>query len=318
MNKQPKVVIIGSANIDLIMRTIRIPRAGEILTDGKFSTACGGKGANQAVALARLGASVEFIGRIGQDPFGEILFQNLKNEGVLTSNTVRDPQYHTGTVSILVNAQGDNAMVADYGSNLQLGPDDIEQAADSIQTADLVLLQCEVPESPNLCALSIAKDAGIPVIINPASIIPSSLDMLKGTYLITPNLVEAEALADLTGRNLSSETNPFRKAEEAAQSLIDAGIERIIVTLGSKGSMCVTPKIKKHFGTFPTNQVDATGAGDSFTAAIAYGVATGQSIEDSVVLASATAAIAVSRLGAQPSFPIINEVQAFLDSHTIS
>ena len=318
MNTQPKVVVIGSANIDLIMRIERVPQTGEILTNGKFSTACGGKGANQAVALARLGANVEFIGRFGRDPFGEILLQNLKDSGVSVSNIVRDPEYHTGTVSILVDAQGENTMVADFGSNLQLCPDDIEKAADSIQKSDLVLLQCEVPESPNFCALSIAKDAGIPVIINPASIIPSSLDMLKGTYLITPNLVEVEALADLTGRNLSSETDPFRKAEEAAQSLIDAGIERIVVTIGSKGSVCVTPEIKKHFGTFSTNQVDATGAGDSFTAAIAYGVATGQSIEDSVVLASATAAIAVSRLGAQPSFPIIDEVQAFLDSHTLS
>jgi len=317
VDKQPKVVVIGSANIDLIMRIERVPKTGEILTNAKFSTACGGKGANQSVALARLGANVEFIGRFGQDPFGEILLQNLEDAGVSVSNIVRDPEYHTGTVSILVDAQGENTMLADYGSNLQLCPDDIEKAADSIRKADLVLLQCEVPESPNLCALSIAKDGGIPVIINPASIIPSSLDMLKGTYLITPNLGEVEALAGLTGKSPSSETDPFRKAEEAAQSLIDAGIDRIVVTLGSRGSVCVSPEMKKHFGTFPTTQVDATGAGDAFTAAIAYGVAIGQSIEDSIGLASATAAIAVSRLGAQPSFPTIEEIQAFLDLHTL-
>ena len=317
MDKQPKVVVIGSANMDLIMRTARIPRSGEIFTDGKFTTASGGKGANHAVALARLGAKVEFIGRIGQDPFGEILLENLRNEGVSISNTVRDAAYHTGTVSILVNAQGDTAMVADYGSNLRLCPSDIEKASDSIRKADLMLLQCEVPEAANLCALAIAKDAGIPVIINPASILPSSLDLLQGAYLITPNLGEAEGLVGLTGKRLYSATNPFRKAEEVAQSLIDAGIERIIVTLGSKGSVYVAPGIKKDFGTFPTTQVDVTGAGDAFTAAIAYGIATGQSIEDAIILASATAAISVSRLGAQPSFPPLKEVQAFLDSHTL-
>ena len=316
MARQPKVVVIGSANIDLIMRTEKVPQAGEIFTDGKFATACGGKGANQAVALARLGAKVEFIGRVGQDPFGEILLENLKNEGVSVANTVRDPKYHTGTVSILINAQGDNAMIADYGSNLQLCPDDIEKTTDSIRQADLVLLQCEVPESVNFCALTLAKDAGVPVVMNPASIIPSHLDMLKETYLITPNLGEVEALARLTGKSPSPETDPSRKAEASAQCLLEAGIERIIVTLGSRGSVYAVSGIKKRFGSFPSTQVDVTGAGDCFTAAVAYGIATGRSIEKAVSLASA-AALAVSRLGAQPSFPTIKEVQAFLDSHTM-
>jgi ribokinase len=316
VNKQPRVLVIGSANIDLIMRIARLPNRGELLTDSKFSTACGGKGANQAVALARLGADVEFIGRVGEDPFGEILLQNLENEGVSISRIVRDSEYHAGTVSILVDAGGENTMIADFGSNLQLCPDDIERAADSIRKADLMLLQGEVPESANLCAVSFAKDSNIPIIVNPAPMSLSSVDMLKGSYLITPNLVEAEALAGLAGKELFAETDPFKKAEEAAQFLIDAGIERIVVTIGSQGSVYVSSDIKKPFGTFPTNQVDATGAGDAFTAAIAYGIATGQSIEDSIGFASATSAIAVSRLGAQPSFPTIEEVQAFLDLHT--
>ncbi len=318
MNKQPRVVIIGSANIDLIMRVERVPKTGEILTNAKFSTACGGKGANQAVALARLGVNVEFSGRIGLDPFGEMLLQNLENEGVSISHIVRDPDYHTGTVSILVDAGGENTMIADFGSNLQLCSDDIERAADSIRKADLMLLQGEVPESANLCAVSLAKDSNVPIIVNPAPMSLSNLDMLQGTYLITPNLVEAEALSGLAGKGPSVGTEPFKKAEEVARPLIDAGIERIVVTLGSKGSVYVDSEMKRDFGTFPTTQVDATGAGDAFTAAIAYGIATGQSIEDSVGFASATAAIAVSRLGAQPSFPTIHEVQAFLDSHSLS
>ncbi len=316
MDKKPKVVVIGSANIDLIMRVERVPKTGELLTDGKFSTACGGKGANQAVALTRLGANVEFIGRIGRDPFGDILLQNLENEGVSISHVVRDPEYHAGTVSILVDAQGENTMIADFGSNLQLCPDDIEQAADVIRKADLVLLQGEVPESANFCAVSLAKETNVSIIINPAPMSFSSLDMLKEAYLITPNLVEAEALASLAGKELSAKTDPFKKAEKVAQCLMDAGIKRIIVTLGNKGSVCVTPEIKKHFGTFPTTQVDATGAGDAFTAAMAYGIATELSVEESIGFASATAALAVSRLGAQPSFPTIEEVQAFLNSHT--
>jgi ribokinase len=180
-----------------------------------------------------------------------------------------------------------------------------------------MLLQGEVPESANLCAVSLAKETHVPIIVNPAPMSLSSLDVVKGSYLITPNLVEAEALAGLAGKDRSTETDPFKKAEETSQSLIDAGIERVVVTLGSKGSVYVSSEIKKHFGTFPTNQVDATGAGDAFTAAIAYGIATGKSIEDSIGFASATAALAVSRLGAQPSFPTIKEVQAFLDLHTL-
>ncbi|MBD3308350.1 ribokinase [candidate division KSB3 bacterium] len=317
MEKRPHIVVIGSANIDLIMKTETIPQAGQIYTDGVFATACGGKGANQAVALARLDAHVEFIGRIGQDPFGDILRQNLEHEGVLTTHLIADHEVHTGTVSILINAQGDNAMVADYGSNLRLCPEDIDNIADVIRQADLVLLQCEVPEPPNIRASALAQDAGVPVIMNPASIVPSNLEMLRGISLITPNLGEAEALAALAGTQFPAAMNPVEKAEQAARVLRDAaGIERIIVTLGSQGAVYVDAQGSQAFEAFPITQVDVTGAGDCFTATIAYGMATGYPRDEAVTFASAAAALAVSRLGAQPSFPTSKEVQAFLETQT--
>ncbi len=317
MNKSPKIVVIGSANIDLIMRVQRVPKSGETLPQGRFSTAAGGKGANQAVTLALLGADVEFIGRIGEDYFGEMVIRSLHEAGVSISHIVLDNNYHTGTVVILVDSEGQNAMIPDYGSNLCLCPEDIDEVTDLIRTTDLVLLQHEVPESANLKAISIAEESLVPVIINPAPILPSNIDSLKRSYLITPNLVEAEALARVTGASLSFGKTEVERAKEAASVLLRAGIGRIVVTIGDLGSIYVSSEMKMTFGAFHVSPVDATAAGDSFTAALSYGIASGKSIEDSILFASATAAITVSRAGAQPSLPTMEEVQNFLKSNTI-
>jgi ribokinase len=315
--KTPEIVVIGSANIDLVMQIHRVPNAGETLTGGKFTVSSGGKGANQAVALARLGARVKFVGRLGEDPFGDILVRSMANSGVDVSGVIRDPINHTGTVMIIVDANGDNAMITDYGSNLCFCSEDLEVVVPHLRGADLMLLQCEVSEALNLHAVSIGQGIGIPVIINPASNIPTSIEMLKGAALITPNLAEVKALASLCEGSLSFGSSPIEQALQASRILIREGVPRIVVTLGHHGALYISAEEQKIIGTFPTTQVDATGAGDAFTAALSYGLAAKLPVSDCMELAAATAAIAVSRLGAQPSFPTMGEVKKFLESKTL-
>jgi ribokinase len=317
ISAKPHIAVIGSAQIDLIMRVDRVPEAGETLTGGEFSMVPGGKGANQAVALGRLGAEVVFIGRVGQDPFGDTLLLSLRKSGVNISPVVRDPTASTGTTLILVDRQGENTMVPDYGANLQLCSEDIKRAASSIRKADLVLLQFEVPEEVNLHAVSIAEKYHVPVVINPAPTLPSSVDILKRSYMITPNLVEAEALAGLEGYAADSVDSKYGRALGAAVFLNHAGVERLVITLGNSGSLFLSEEGEKTFGIYRTEQIDATGAGDAFTAALVFGIASARSVEDSVLLASATAALSVSRMGAQSSFPSMAEVQNFINSARI-
>ncbi len=314
---KPHVAVIGSAQIDLVMRVDRVPEAGETLTGGEFSMVPGGKGANQAVALGRLGAEVVFIGRVGQDPFGDTLLMSLQKSGVNISHVVRDQTASTGTTLILVDRQGENTMVPDYGANMQLCSEDLDRAASSIGKADLILLQFEVPEEVNLHAISIAEKYGVPVVINPAPTLPSSLDVLKRSNMITPNLVEAEALAGLDGYAADPEDSKLKRAIRAAEFLSNTGVEKIVVTLGNSGSLFHSEKEHKTFGTFRTEQIDATGAGDAFTAALVFGIASARSVEESVVLASATAALSISRMGAQSSYPYMAEVRNFIGSARI-
>jgi ribokinase len=314
---KPHIAVIGSAQIDLVMSVDRVPEAGETLTGGEFSMIPGGKGANQAVALGRLGAAVDFIGRVGEDPFGDTLLLSLRKSGVNISHVARDPKASTGITLILVDRQGENTMVPDYGANMQLCSEDLEQAAASIRKADLLLLQFEVPEDANLHAVLIAEKYGVPVIINPAPMLPTNLDILKRSYMITPNLVEAEALAGLEGYAADTAGSKYGRAHGAAMYLKQTGVERIVVTLGNSGSLILSEEEEKTFGAYKAEQIDATGAGDAFTAALAFGIASASSVEDSVLLASATAALSVSRMGAQSSFPSSAEVQNFISAAQI-
>ena len=197
--KRPRIAVVGSANVDLIMNVKRFPEPGETLSSGRFSVATGGKGANQAVSLARLGADVVFVGRVGNDQFGDICVQNLKGAGISTDLIVRDGENHTGTVVILVDSEGQNTAIPDYGANLHLSASDIESAADAIRSSDILLLQFEVPEEANRQALTIAEDGSVPVLLNPAPRVPASLELLKRSWLVTPNLAEASALSRLAG-----------------------------------------------------------------------------------------------------------------------
>ncbi len=240
-----------------------------------------------------------------------MILQSLKDSGVSISHLIRDPSHHTGTTVILVDSEGQNTMIPDFGANLHLSPKDIEGVDDVIEMADILLLQHEVPESVNLQAITIAERFSVPVILNPAPRIPSNLETLKKSYLITPNLVEAVALSELTGTIIPKNKSKIEKAESAASALLSAGIERIVVTLGVEGSLYCSPKDKSFFKAFKVSANDCTAAGDSFTASLAYCLAKGLSIEEAIQFASKAAAITVSRAGAQPSLPTLMEVINF-------
>ncbi|MBN2322713.1 MAG: ribokinase [Spirochaetes bacterium] len=318
MGKRPRIVVAGSANVDLIMKVERVPAPGETLPQGSFSVAAGGKGANQAVTLARLGGDVHFVGRLGNDHFGAFEEQSLKSAGVSLDMVVKDDTTHTGITIILIDSDGQNAMVPDLGANMMLSESDIDRAAGLIRGSDLLLLQFEVPEAANRRALDIARDASVPVVLNPAPYLPEDLQMLKASWISTPNLVEAEELARLagaagTGSEPTDSVSKKKRAHDAGKTLLEAGVENVVITMGDSGSLYASERKTKLFGSYHVTAVDATAAGDCFTAALAYGLVTGNSIEDAVRFASAAAAITVSRRGAQPSLPTKTEVIEFID-----
>jgi len=309
---KPRIAVVGSANVDVIMRVERVPDRGETVTGGKVSISPGGKGANQAVALARLGASVELAARVGKDLFAELILGSLRGAGISADGLALDPHHPTGTALILVDARGDNRIAVDYGANLFLCPNDARRILDAVREFDLVLIQCEVDEELNLQVVRKARAGGVPVVLNPASVLPRSLELLTLVELITPNLVEAKALAGLHGPPVPANGHPFDQARIAAQALLRAGVHRIVVTLGKHGALYLSGEEQLELGVYPTTQVDATGAGDAFTAAMAHGLAQGKASEACVRFASAAAALAVARLGAQPSFPTMAEVCQFM------
>lgn len=315
----PKITVIGSANVDLVMNVQRFPQPGETLLGGKLSIVCGGKGANQAVALARLGANVEFIGCIGSRGFGKEVTSIMKREGIVLKNLKITEDAITGAVLILVDPDGEHIMVPDYGANLRLSPEDIKKREEAIRKSTLLMVQFEILEETNLAVVEIARKYGIPYIVNPAPLVYRGSAIIEGAEVLTPNLAEAIELAggdldvkELENFNIDSSNKLLEKIYMIGEKLLSLGPKSVVITLGKNGSAYVSHNVKKHFQVFPVKQVDVTGAGDGFNAGLAYGLSSGENIEGAVRFASAVAAITVSRLGAQTSFPTLKEVEELL------
>ncbi len=292
--KRPRVVVVGSANTDMVVRVPQLPCPGETLLGSAFALMPGGKGANQAVAAARLGAVVTFIGCVGADSFGDMLVLNLENEGIDTRFVVRDPDAQTGVALITVDETfGENTIVVAPGANARLSSPLVDLAAAAIRSADVVLCQLEIPMETVLSALQIARLAGVTTLLNPAPAQTLSAEMLSFVSVLTPNQTEAACI-------LGGDYDP----SASALMLKHQGVENVVVTLGADGARLVTAKKNAGIPAFPAESVvDTTAAGDCFNGALAVALGEGQSLEDAVKFANAAASLSVEAEGAQPSLP---------------
>ncbi len=305
---RPRICVAGSANIDLTFHTPRFPRPGETVAGTAFHRGFGGKGANQAVMAARLGAEVTMIGKVGRDAFGADVIANLKAEGIATTHLQGDETCATGVASILVDAAANNCILVVPGANAALTPADVRTAACAIEAADVLLGQLETPVNATLEAFRIARTAGVRTVLNPAPAVASLPgELLRLTDLFVPNETEAELF---TGTRVGSPA----EAEAVGRRLL-ALPDRpgaVIVTLGSRGAVLVDGAGAQHVRPVPVQAVDTSGAGDALIGSLAVFWAQGRPLPDALRLAGAAAALSVTRPGTQASFPRWAELEPFL------
>ena len=297
-----KIAVIGSSNTDMVIKTAHLPAPGETVLGGQFLMNPGGKGANQAVAAARLGGDVVFVAKVGDDIFGQEAVEGFKSEGINTDYIAVDPDHPSGVATITVDEQGENCIAVASGANSALGPADIDSAATQIEAASVLLMQLETPLGTVEHAASLGRKAGKTVILNPAPAQPLPDDLFALLDVITPNETEAEIL---TGIKVETEHD----AEQAARTLRDKGVGAVIITLGSRGAFVLSESFLGLVPAPKVEPVDTTAAGDTFNGALAVGLAGGQTIEDAVAFANRAAAISVTRLGAQASAPKLEELE---------
>ncbi len=297
-----KIVVVGSFNADLTTYMERMPRPGETVHGREFVTGPGGKGSNQAVAAARLGAQVTFIGRVGQDSFGEMALRLWQAEGIDTTCVTRDPQVATGVAPILVDDSGENIIVVVLGANLRLSPADIDQAEAVIAQADLLLVQLEIPLETTIHALKIARRHGVRTVLNPAPAEALDPAVIALADYLTPNQSELQTLFGVG-------------ADQLDRAPLAAG-QTLVLTAGSRGVYWRNESDSGQVSSFPVNVVDTTGAGDAFNAGLAVALAEGQTLPAALSFANATAALCVTRPGTAASMPQRHEVEALLANHS--
>lgn len=308
MKKQtPKICVVGSSNIDLISRVPRLPQLGETLVGHAFHLGYGGKGANQAVMAAKLGAQVTMVTKLGRDVFGEGTLKNYRAQGVETTYVLFDDTRFSGVAPIFVDDIARNLIVIVPGANLGLQPADAQAARGAIRVADLLVCQLEIPIETTLEAFRIAR-AGNPrvrTILNPAPAAPLPDELLRLTDICAPNETETELLTGQSARTLA-------EAEAAARQLLARGPQAIILTLGERGALWVDQHTVEHVPAVRVDAVDPTGAGDAFIGSLAMFLGEGCALRDAIYRANAVAALSVTRVGTQVSFPTRAEADAFL------
>jgi ribokinase len=300
----PRIVVVGSSNIDMVVPVPHIPAPGETVLGGEFQMVPGGKGANQAVAAARLGAQVTLVARLGEDVFAAPSLENFAAAGIDTTHVKRDPQAASGVALIFVGAGGENSIAVAPGANARLSPEDVDAAEEAIAGADVLLLQLEVPLATVERAVALAKRHGRRVLLNPAPAQPVPDDLLTRVDLLTPNETEARVL--LGGSPGADDP------AAAAMALLRRGAAAVVVTLGARGALLVTPDGRAEIPPRPVTAVDTTAAGDTFSAALAVAWAEGRPLPDAAAFAAAAAALSGPRRGAQTSIPTRAEVDAFV------
>lgn len=294
--RRPVITVIGSIHVDYTVKLPRLPSIGETVIGLDFKRSPGGKGANQAVAAARLGAETYMVSRVGADEDGRMLLDNLRRNGVYTEYVKIDPASYTGIALIMVDVQGRNMIAVASGTDARVSKEDVDSAMDRICRSDMILAQLEIPIETTVYALEKAYEAGVRTILNPAPCRPLSRDLYRKISVITPNRVELSMLTDMP-------TGSLKEIEEAARSILDLGVEVVVVTLGEEGALIVDPSSSAHVKAIRVEAVDTTGAGDAFNAALAVALAEGKSLKEAVFIANVAAALKITKMGAQEGLP---------------
>ena len=305
--EKSKIVIVGSYNTDLMSKTPWLPKHGETVLGGPFKLGPGGKGSNQAVAAARLGAEVYFVGCVGEDYFGEIARNNFIKEKINIDYLKISNKQHTGMALILVDDKtAENMIVVAPGANMEVDVPLVEKAKDIIINADVVLLQLEIPvETVEYTIKLVNKFSKAISILNPAPGKKLEKKVWEKVYLITPNRSELELI---TNRKITT----IKEAEEAALEVISAKVKNVVVTLGKEGALVVNSKNSTHVPPFEVDIVDTTGAGDAFNGGLAIAISEGKDLVESTKFANAVAALNVTKIGTAPAMPYRKEVEDYL------
>jgi ribokinase len=290
------IVVVGSLNMDLVIRSPRIPRPGETVIGGEFHTVPGGKGANQAVAAARLGAKVSMVGRVGKDAFGDALLENLAEDGIDHTLVIQDGEAATGVALIVVDDNGENSIVVASGANMRVSLADIEAAEAEISGADVLVLQLEIPLDCVIRSAEMAHAHGVKVVLNPAPARPVPERLLSMVDVLVPNESETGLMSGLP-------VGTQAEAIKAAGVLQRSSAGTVILTLGERGALPVREGKMEVIPAFEVKAVDTTASGDAFVASLAVALAEGKGLEEAVRRGNAAGGLAATKLGAQPSLP---------------
>ena len=292
--------------MDLVVKSPRIPAVGETILGSDFIMTPGGKGANQAVAAAKLGAEVYFIAKLGEDVFAEQSLKNFKKEGVNTKYVIQTEEAPSGVALITVDDAGNNVIVVAPGANQMLSPEDIRKAESDIISSGVLVAQLEVPLETVEFAAQLTNESGVLFILDPAPAQKLSPELLKMVDVLTPNETEARIL---TGIEVTSNRD---SARTAAKKLLEYGVKSVILTMGAKGFLLANDDRMESVPAVKVNAVDATAAGDAFTGSLAVGLAQGWELFDAALFANQVAALSVTKMGAQSSMPAREEVESFM------
>ena len=295
MAKRPRIAVVGSANIDLTTFTNQFPKPGETIFGQSFDLGFGGKGANQAVAARLCGAEVFMVARVGSDLFGPATIENFKNLGIDTSHVKQIPGMSSGVAPIFVEPNGQNRILVVKGANDALKPADVDAAAETLKSADCIVLQFEIPVETVYYTMQFARKHGIRCILNPAPAQPVDLSALKGLDYFVPNESEAGTITGCPVKNVGDAT-------KCAEKLLGGGIRRVIITLGANGSLLASGDGSEHMPPFSVQSLDSSGAGDAFIGSFAVFLADGVSEKEAVRRANLYAALSTTGVGTQKSF----------------
>jgi len=302
----PKIAVVGSSNMDLVVKSKRIPAVGETILGGDFIMVPGGKGANQAVAAAKLGAEVYFIAKLGNDVFAEQSLNNFKKEGINTKYVIQTEEAPSGVALIMVDDEGNNLIVVAPGANQTLLPADVKRAESDIASCGAVVAQLEVPLETIEFAAKMANDLKVPFVLDPAPARELGPELLRMVDVLTPNETEAQIL---TGIEVTDEES----ARAASKNLLERDIKAVILTLGGKGFLLADNEEARYVSAQKVDAVDSTAAGDAFTGSLAVGIAENKALLDAALFANYVAALSVTKMGAQSSMPTLQEVKSFMN-----